>query len=64
MKWRNSLSERKPIHTPYAQKHLFILFHSHFAQAMLVALISALLAGIYPMLRLGKIAISSAVRQE
>ena len=35
-----------------------------FAQAMLVALISALLAGIYPMLRLGKIAISSAVRQE
>ncbi len=35
-----------------------------FAQAMLVALISALLAGIYPMLRLGKIAIASAVRQE
>ncbi len=35
-----------------------------FAQAMLVAVISALLAGIYPMLRLGKIAIASAVRQE
>jgi len=35
-----------------------------FAQALLVALISALLAGIYPMLRLGKIAIASAVRQE
>jgi putative ABC transport system permease protein len=35
-----------------------------FAQAMLVAVSSALLAAIYPMLRLGKIAIASAVRQE
>jgi putative ABC transport system permease protein len=35
-----------------------------FAQAMLVAVLSALLAGIYPMLRLGKIQIASAVRQE
>jgi putative ABC transport system permease protein len=35
-----------------------------FAQAMLVAVVSALLAAIYPMLRLGKIQIASAVRQE
>jgi|GEM_PF-39184 len=35
-----------------------------FAQAMLIAVISALLAAIYPMLRLGRIQISSAVRQE
>jgi putative ABC transport system permease protein len=35
-----------------------------FAQAMLVAVASALLAAIYPMLRLGKIQIASAVRQE
>ena len=37
---------------------------STFAQALAVAVISALLAAIYPMLRLGKIAIASAVRQE
>jgi putative ABC transport system permease protein len=35
-----------------------------FAQAMLVAVLSALLACIYPMLRLRKIQIASAVRQE
>jgi putative ABC transport system permease protein len=35
-----------------------------FAQALLVAVVSALLAGIYPMLRLGKMQISRAVRQE
>jgi len=35
-----------------------------FAQALAVAVVSALLAAIYPMLRLGKIAIASAVRQE
>jgi putative ABC transport system permease protein len=35
-----------------------------FAQALLVAVVSALLAAIYPMLRLGKIQIASAVRQE
>jgi putative ABC transport system permease protein len=35
-----------------------------FAQAMLVAVVSALLAAIYPMLRLGRIQIASAVRQE
>lgn len=35
-----------------------------FAQALLVAVASALLAAIYPMLRLGKIQIASAVRQE
>lgn len=35
-----------------------------FAQAMLVAVISSLLASIYPMLRLGKIQIAAAVRQE
>ena len=37
---------------------------STFVQAMLVALGSALLAAIYPMYRLGKIQIASAVRQE
>jgi putative ABC transport system permease protein len=37
---------------------------STFVQAMLVALGSALLAAIYPMLRLGKLQIASAVRQE
>ncbi|MCS7055265.1 MAG: ABC transporter permease [Thermoflexales bacterium] len=35
-----------------------------FAQAMLVAVISALLAAIYPMLRLGQMEIARAVRQE
>jgi ABC-type transport system, involved in lipoprotein release, permease component len=35
-----------------------------FAQAMLVAVISALLAAIYPMLRLGKLEIARAIRQE
>lgn len=35
-----------------------------FAQAMLVAVVSALLAAIYPMLRLAKMQISSAVRAE
>lgn len=35
-----------------------------FAQAMLIAVGSALLAAIYPMLRLGKMQIASAVRQE
>jgi putative ABC transport system permease protein len=35
-----------------------------FAQAMLVAVASALLAAIYPMLRLSKLQIASAVRQE
>jgi putative ABC transport system permease protein len=35
-----------------------------FAQALIVAVASALLAAIYPMLRLGKIQIASAVRQE
>jgi putative ABC transport system permease protein len=35
-----------------------------FAQALLVAVLSALLAAIYPMLRLGKLQIASAVRQE
>jgi putative ABC transport system permease protein len=35
-----------------------------FAQAMLVAVVSALLAAIYPMLRLGKMQIAGAVRQE
>jgi putative ABC transport system permease protein len=35
-----------------------------FAQALLVAIVSALLASIYPMLRMGRIQIASAVRQE
>lgn len=35
-----------------------------FAQAMVVAVVSALLAAIYPMLRLGQIEIARAVRQE
>jgi putative ABC transport system permease protein len=35
-----------------------------FVQALAVALVSALLAAIYPMLRLGKIQIASAVRQD
>jgi putative ABC transport system permease protein len=35
-----------------------------FAQAMIVAVASALLAAIYPMLRLTKIQIAQAVRQE
>lgn len=35
-----------------------------FAQALLVAMISALLASIYPMLRLSRIEIANAVRQE
>jgi len=35
-----------------------------FAQAMLVAVVSALLAAIYPMLRLGKLEIARAIRQE
>ena len=37
---------------------------STFAQAMLIAIASALLAGIYPMLRLGRLQIANAVRQE
>ncbi len=40
------------------------LAESTFAQAMLVALGSALLAAIYPMVRLGGLQIASAVRQE
>ena len=35
-----------------------------FAQAMLVAVVSALLAAIYPMLRLGKLEIARAIREE
>jgi len=35
-----------------------------FAQAMLVALASALLAAVYPMLRLGRLEIARAIRQE
>jgi putative ABC transport system permease protein len=35
-----------------------------FAQAMLVAVLSALLAAVYPMLRMAGIQIASAVRQE
>ncbi len=35
-----------------------------FAQAMLVAIVSALLAAIYPMLRLGKLEITRAIREE
>jgi putative ABC transport system permease protein len=35
-----------------------------FAQAMLVAVLSALLASVYPMLRMRRIQIASAVRQE
>lgn len=37
---------------------------SHFLQAFLVAIGAALLAGIYPATRLGKIVIASAIRQE
>jgi ABC-type lipoprotein release transport system permease subunit len=35
-----------------------------FAQAMVVAVVSALLAAIYPMLRLGRLEIARAVREE
>jgi putative ABC transport system permease protein len=35
-----------------------------FAQAMLVAVVSALLAAVYPLIRMGKLQIASAVRQE
>ncbi len=35
-----------------------------FVQAFVVALLSALLAGVYPMLRLGKLQIAAAVRQD
>ncbi|MFN3706210.1 MAG: FtsX-like permease family protein [Thermoflexales bacterium] len=35
-----------------------------FVQAFVVALVSALLAGVYPMLRLGKLQIAAAVRQD
>jgi putative ABC transport system permease protein len=35
-----------------------------FAQAMVVAIASALLAALYPMIRMGQIQIASAVRQE
>ena len=37
---------------------------SYFVQAVLVALIAALLAGIYPAYRLGQMVIASALRQE
>jgi putative ABC transport system permease protein len=37
---------------------------SYFWQALLVAIVAALLAGIYPALRLGKMNISAAIRQE
>ena len=37
---------------------------SHFIQAILVALLAALLAGIYPSYKLGQMAIASALRQE
>jgi putative ABC transport system permease protein len=37
---------------------------AHFLQAFAVALVAALLAGIYPALRLGRMAIATAVRQE
>lgn len=36
----------------------------YFLQAFLVALVAALLAGIYPMLRLGRMVIATAIRQE
>jgi putative ABC transport system permease protein len=36
----------------------------HFAQAFLVALVAALLAGVYPAWRLGRMEIATAVRQE
>jgi putative ABC transport system permease protein len=37
---------------------------AHFWQAFLVALLAALLAGVYPSLRLARMEIATAVRQE
>jgi putative ABC transport system permease protein len=37
---------------------------SYFWQALVVAVVAALLAGIYPSLRLGKMIIATAIRQE
>jgi putative ABC transport system permease protein len=37
---------------------------SFFLQAFLVAIVAALLAGIYPALRLGSMVIATAVREE
>jgi putative ABC transport system permease protein len=37
---------------------------SYFWQALLVAIVAALLAGIYPALRLGRMNIAAAIRQE
>ncbi len=41
-----------------------VLQGSYFWQALLVAIVAALLAGLYPALRLGRMNIATAIRQE